>query len=311
MLRIIVLGAAAGGGFPQWNSNALACRRARSGDAAVRPRTQASIAVSADGERWLIVNASPDIKAQIETNPALHPQHGLRSTPIAAVLCTCADVDTITGLLTLRERERFALFATGATHGILRDNPIFNVLAPDCVDRRTTALGTATSLADADLRPLGLTAELFGVPGKIPLYYEQGAADPAAQAIGEGTVGVHITDGAGTGFFYIPGCARMTDDLAARLRGAPLVFFDGTVFHDDEMIRAGVGQKTGQRMGHMNIIGPAPTGTIAAFRELGVARKVFIHINNTNPVLLDDSPERAETEAAGWEIASDGMEITL
>lgn len=311
-MRIIVLGAAAGGGFPQWNSNAPACRRARAGDPAAKPRTQASIAVSADGERWLVVNASPDMKAQIEATPALHPKHGLRSTPIAAVMITSADVDTITGLLTLREREPFVLYATSKLQDVLRANPIFDALAPDVVQRKMLTLNDPVALLDANGHALGLTVELFGVPGKIPLYLEAGSADPAAQLQGEGVVGARISDGAGTEFFFIPGCASMTDDLADRMRGAKLVLFDGTVYADDEMIKKGVGQKTGQRMGHMSLTGDNPRlATIPAFAPLNVARKVLIHINNTNPVLLDDSPERAAVNAAGWEVSFDGMEIVL
>jgi pyrroloquinoline quinone biosynthesis protein B len=309
MLRIVVLGAAAGGGFPQWNSNQPGCRRVRAGDPAAKFRNQASIAVSADGERWLIVNASPDMRAQIEYNSILHPKHGLRSSPISAVMLTGADIDTITGLLTLREREPYVIYATENIHGVLDANPIFEVLARDVVQRKRLTRDEPVALKDAAGHALGLTVELFGVPGKIPLYLEQGAADPAAQLIGDGTVGVEISDGAGDSFFFIPGCARMTPELATRLTGAKLVFFDGTLYRDDEMVQAGVGQKTGQRMGHMSLSGPG--GTIESFASLGVKRKILIHINNTNPVLLDDSPEHAAVSAAGWEVSYDGMEIAL
>jgi pyrroloquinoline quinone biosynthesis protein B len=299
-MRAVVLGAAAGGGFPQWNSNAEACRRARAGDPAAPPRTQASLAVSADGEHWVLVNASPDLREQIGRSSFLHPRHGLRSTPITDVVLTGGDVDVIAGLLTLRERQPFSLWATREIHQVLDANSVFEVLARDVVARRALALGERTRL-DA-----GVEVELFAVPGKTPLYLEQDDA-PAIET-GEVTVGASLSAGGRT-LFYIPGCAAMTPDLAARLSGADLVFFDGTLWRDDEMITAGLGAKTGRRMGHMSMSGP--DGTIAAFAAIPAARKVFVHMNNSNPVLLADSAERAEAEAAGWEVGYDGMEFEL
>lgn len=299
-MHTIVLGAAAGGGFPQWNSNADACRRARAADPAAQPRTQASLAVSANGRDWLLLNASPDLRQQIEQTTALHPNTGLRSSPIAAIVLTNGDVDAIAGLLTLRERQAFAVIATPRTHAILAQNPIFDVLARDIVRREPIQLDTPYQAA-------GLTITLFPVTGKVPLYLEQpGAVPPLAET--DGTVGCKITDGNAT-LFFVPSCAAMTPALAGRLRGADAVFFDGTLWQDDEMLRAGLGPKTGQRMGHMSVSGP--NGTLAAFEGLGVKRRVLIHINNSNPVLLDDSPERAIVTAAGWDVAYDGMEIAL
>lgn len=294
-----MLGAAAGGGFPQWNSNAPACRRARAGDPAAPSRTQASLAISADGRRWTLLNAAPDLRQQIERVPALHPQAGLRSTPIESVVLTGGDVDVIAGLLTMREREAFGLYATARVHAVLDANPIFEVLSRAVVARHDLALGVATDLS-------GLTVELFAVPGKVPLYLERDDA-PAIET-NETTVGAAVSDGRST-LYYIPGCAAMTAELGERLRGADLVFFDGTLWRDDEMIVAGLGPKTGARMGHMSVSGPQ--GTMAAFRDLGVRRRVLIHINNSNPILLADSPERAAVEAAGWEVAYDGMEVAL
>lgn len=309
MIRALVLGAAAGGGFPQWNSNAPGCNRARAGDPAARPRHQASLAVSADGQSWYILNAAPDLRQQIAENACLHPRGGLRSTPIAGVLLTGGEVDTVTGLLTLRERQPLRLLATAEVHGLLDANPIFEALNRETVPRETVPLRQWFPLRDAAGGATGLSAMLFPVPGKVPLYME--AAADGTLALDEadgGTVGVAIGDGRHQ-LFYIPGCAAMTPALAAVLRGAELVLFDGTLWRDDEMIRAGLGPKTGQRMGHMSATGPA--GAIRAFEGLGVTRKIFVHINNSNPVLLDDSPERAAAQAAGWEIAHDGMELTL
>ncbi|MFQ5958339.1 MAG: pyrroloquinoline quinone biosynthesis protein PqqB [Alphaproteobacteria bacterium] len=310
MLRIVVLGAAAGGGFPQWNCNLESSRRARAGDPAARPRTQSSLAVSADGERWFLLNASPDLRQQIDATPELHPRSGKRHSPIAGVVLTNADVDHVAGLLTLRESQPLVVYATPRVQGALRSNSIFNVLNPDFVDRIDLDLGAALELRARDGAASGLVVEAFTVPGKVALWLEDPTAGEDFGTTDEDTIALELSAREGEArFFYIPGCAAMTPALAARLEGAPLVFFDGTLWRDDEMIAAGVGVKTGKRMGHVSMSGA--DGSIAVFRNLGVARKVFIHVNNTNPALLDDSPERVEVEAAGWEVAHDGMEIRL
>lgn len=296
-MQVIVLGAAAGGGFPQWNSHAEGCRRARSGDPAALARTQASVAVSRDGARWYLLNASPDLRQQINDTPALHPRRDLRHSPIAGVVLTGGDVDVIAGLLTLRERQALTIHATQRIHAVLDANPIFEVLARDVVARRIQPLEQSFELES------GLTARFFAVPGKVPLYLEHGS-EPPPIIIDDTTVGLEVAD-AHSRMVFIPGCAAMTPDLRARLEGADLVFFDGTLWQDDEMIAAGIGSKTGKRMGHMSLSGP--DGTIAAFRSITVGRKVIVHMNNSNPVLLADSVQRAEAEAAGWIIGHDGM----
>jgi len=308
-LRVRVLGAAAGGGFPQWNANNEACRRARAGDPAARPATQASLAVSADGERWILLNASPDLRQQIEATIELHPRTGLRDSPIRAVVLTNGDVDAIAGLLSLRERQALSVYATGGVLAILTANPVFEVLARDAVERHRLMLEEPTLLRERGAAPLGLVIEAFAVPGKVPLYLEAGQGRVETARLGEETVGLRLSDDAGRAFFFIPSCAAMTPELAQRLRGAELVFFDGTLWRDDEMISEGSGEKTGRRMGHISASGP--DGAIAAFARLAVRRKIFIHVNNSNPLLLADSAERAEAAAAGWEVASDGMEIVL
>jgi pyrroloquinoline quinone biosynthesis protein B len=308
MVLAVVLGSAAGGGFPQWNSNAPACRRARFGDAAAKVRSQASLAVSANNSDWFVLNASPDLRLQIEATPQLHPCDGLRSSPIAGVVVTGGDVDAIAGLLHLRERHRFDIYAPSRVLEIIAANPIFDVLAPDCVRRIELPLDERKELAGAS-GTSGLAVEAFAVPGKVPLYLEAAGRDPGLSEEGD-AVGLEVVETATEQrFFFIPGCAAMTDALRARLAGSALVFFDGTLWRDDEMIRLGAGSKTGRRMGHMSMSGD--DGAIAAFRDLGVGRRIFIHINNSNPALLDDSPERHLANAAGWEIAYDGMEVTL
>jgi pyrroloquinoline quinone biosynthesis protein B len=220
---------------------------------------------------------------------------------------TGGDVDAIAGLLTLRERQPFTIYGTARIHQVLDANPIFEVLARDVVARRCVAVGAPIMLALPDGSPSGLSIELFPVPGKVPLYLEEAAVAPRIIE-GEETVGAVISDG-NRRIVFIPGCAGMTDALARRLQDADVVLFDGTLWTDDEMLRAGLGGKTGLRMGHMSVSGP--DGTLAAFNALDVRRKILLHINNSNPILLDDSPERAAVAAAGWAVAYDGMEIQL
>lgn len=294
--RAHILGAAAGGGLPQWNCGCANCNLARSGK--IPSQTQSSIAVSADCTSWAVLNASPDIRQQLADVPALHPT-GLRALPLSSVLVTNGDIDHVAGLLTLREMQPFTLFATQGIHEVLAANPIFDALNAKVVTRETIALETPFTLAP------GLTATLFAVPGKVPLYLE--GAEVKTDMMGDQTVGVELlTDE--TRAYYIPGCALMNDDLRQRLQGADMVFFDGTLWQDDEMVRAGLGQKTGKRMGHMSMSGP--DGSIAAFVGMDIGRKIYVHMNNTNPVLRPDSAEKAEAEAAGWIIGQDGMEIT-
>jgi pyrroloquinoline quinone biosynthesis protein B len=308
MLDVVVLGSAAGGGFPQWNSHAPACRRARGGDAAAKPRTQASLAVSANRRDWFVLNASPDLRLQIEAAPVLHPCEELRSSPISGVVVTGGDVDAIAGLLHLRERHRFSVYAPARVLEVIAANPIFGVLAPDCVRQFELPLEERIELKGQSGNS-GLAVVAFAVAAKVPLYLETAGEVPVLNEDGD-AVGLEIIDTeTGRSFCFIPGCAAMTERLCRRLAGKALVFFDGTLWRDDGMIRLGVGNKTGRRMGHMSISGD--DGTIAAFRDLGVERRIFIHINNSNPVLLEDSPERRIAEAAGWEIAYDGMEVRL
>lgn len=296
-MKIVVLGAAAGGGLPQWNCGCRNCADARAGRLPVM--TQSSIAVSADGETWAVLNASPDISAQLLHTPQLHPK-SLRHTPIGAVVLTNGDIDHIAGLLTLREKTAFALYATSAGMEIMSSNSVFNVLDADLVARETVTL-------DQAFEPVpGLRVTPFAVPGKVALFLEgEGALD--LEAVGEQTVGLMLETGDRKAA-YVPGCATVPDWLLDRLAGVDFLLFDGTVWENDDMARTGTGQKTGARMGHIALNGP--DGSIARLADLET-RKMFVHINNTNPILQPDSAERAAVIAAGWEIAHDGMEISL
>lgn len=299
-MDVVVLGSAAGGGVPQWNCNHGPCRRSRTNDPACPPRTQAGIAVSSDGDRWVLIGAAPEMPQQLRATPELQPRPGeRRASPVAAVVLLGADIDAIAGLLSLRERQAFDVIATAKVHGVLEANPVFEVLARDVVRRRAVRLDEPILLAD-------LTVELFAVPGKPPLWRE--GVDGIAHGEDETTAGAIVRHGAAR-LAYVPSCAAVTPGLATRLGGVDLLFFDGTLWRDDEMSLAGAGEKTGARMGHMNLSGAE--GTLAAFESIAVGRKMLIHLNHTNPAIAEDTPERAEVGRHGWEVAFDGQRLSL
>ncbi|QPF83412.1 pyrroloquinoline quinone biosynthesis protein PqqB [Bradyrhizobium genosp. L] len=309
MLRVVVLGAAAGGGVPQWNCGCPVCRAARHEHPELQS-TQASIAFSRDGANWFLVNASPDLRQQLIATPQLHPKQGaLRHTPISGVILTNGEIDAVAGLLSMREGSPFAIYAHERVLAILRSNSIFNVLNEKNVKREAIAVDQAFEPRLPDGAPSGLEVLPFEVPGKSAWYLE-GKAHPAGRdGVGD-TLGLRIADRAsGQYFYFLAACARVDDDLKSRIKGAPLVFFDGTVWRDDELIAAGLGNKTGQSMGHIAMSGDH--GAIDSLAGLDIGRKVFLHINNSNPALLGSSAERKAAEQAGWQIPSDGTEIVL
>jgi pyrroloquinoline quinone biosynthesis protein B len=299
-VRILVLGSAAGGGFPQWNCTCPVCRLAWAGDPRVKPRSQSSLAVTADGDRWLLLNASPDIRQQILASRDLHPRGAGRHSPISAVFVTNGDVDHLAGLLTLREQQGFALIGSRATLAQVAATSLFGVLNRDLVHTRAAALDEPIETG------LGLQVTPFAVPGKVPLYLED--ADLVVGAETDSTVGLEVSDGTRR-FYYVPGCAEINERVEKRLRGAEVLFFDGTTFTDDEMVALGLSAKTAWRMGHVAMSGEK--GSVDRLAGSGIARKIYVHINNTNPVLVEDSEERAMVERAGWEVAYDGMEVVL
>jgi pyrroloquinoline quinone biosynthesis protein B len=309
MFRIVVLGAAAGGGVPQWNCGCAVCRAARTERPELQ-RSQASIAISADDEHWFLINASPDLRQQLIATPQLHPKSGsLRHSPIAGVILTNSEVDAVAGLLSMREGWPFAIYAHPRALAILKANSIFNVLSEANVKRQAIAIDEVFEPALPDGSPSGIEILPFAVPGKGAWYLE-GKAHPAGDDGAGDTLGLRIADKTtGKHFYFLAACARVTPELKQRLAGASLVFFDGTVWRDDELIAAGLGAKTGQAMGHIAMSGE--NGAITALSGLGIDRKVFLHINNSNPVLLHDSAERKAAEHAGWQIPADGMELTL
>jgi pyrroloquinoline quinone biosynthesis protein B len=309
MLRVVVLGAAAGGGVPQWNCGCPVCLMARSENSGLQS-TQASIAFSADNEHWYLVNASPDLRQQLIATPQLHPKKGqLRHSPIAGVILTNGEIDAVAGLLSMREGSPFSIYAHQRVLAILQSNSIFNVLGEKNVKRVRIEVEGPFQPALPDGSPSGLEVLPFEVPGKGAWYLE-GKAHPAGGDGAGDTLGLRIEDKAsGKYFYFIAACARITDDLKSRLAGAPLVFFDGTVWRDDELIAAGLGQKTGQSMGHISMSGDV--GAIESLAGLDIGQKMFLHINNSNPALLKGSDERKRLEQAGWQIPADGTEIAL
>jgi len=309
MLRVVVLGAAAGGGVPQWNCGCPVCRMARTEHPELQS-TQASIAISANGDSWFLINASPDLRQQLIATPQLHPAAGkLRHSPIAGVILTNGEIDAVAGLLSMREGWPFTIYAHARVLSILKTNSIFNVLSEKNVLRQPIEVDEVFEPVLPDGSPSGIEVLPFAVAGKGAWYLE-GKAHPAGDAGDGDTLGLRITDKAsGRHFYFLAACAKVTDELRSRLDGASAIFFDGTVWRDDELIAAGLGNKTGQGMGHIAMSGD--NGAIERLAGLDIDRKMFLHINNSNPALLPGSPERKAIEAAGWQIPTDGTEIVL
>jgi pyrroloquinoline quinone biosynthesis protein B len=294
-----VLGAAAGGGFPQWNCGCPQCRAVRNGSRPCRSRTQSSVAVSADYRRWFLLNASPDIRAQIESFPALHP-HGIRDSPVQAVLLTDAELDHTLGLLLLREAGDLEVHATATVHETLcRGTSLLQTLgAYTNVEWRQVSTGVEVSLAD------GLSYRAFDVPTNKRARFESREGEEGI------VVGYRITDGhTGRALVYLPGAQELTASVRAYLEECTCLLFDGTCWQDDELIRLGIAGKTSREMGHLPIGGA--DGSLEQLAPLPIERKIYIHINNTNPILLEDAPERRIVEEHGLEVAADGLELEI
>ncbi|MFF7209829.1 pyrroloquinoline quinone biosynthesis protein PqqB [Streptomyces sp. NPDC008238] len=295
-MLVRVLGSAAGGGSPQWNCGCAVCAAVRSG--AGPARTQSSVAVSVDRRRWFLLNASPDLRAQFEAFPALHPR-GDRTTPLEAVLLTDAELDHTLGLLLLREARALRVYATPAAHKTLCDGSgILSTLRHYCtVEWRAVVPGTDLALAD------GLTCRAFDVPTAKRARF---AADQDHGRV----VGYRLTDEDGGGtLVYLPAVQSLTPALRTELEDCGCLLFDGTCWRDDELVRLGLTGRTAREMGHLPIDGP--DGGLAQLPSLRAGRTVLVHVNNTNPVLLEDAPERRALRENGVEVATDGLEIQV
>jgi pyrroloquinoline quinone biosynthesis protein B len=306
-MHIKVLGAAAGGGFPQWNCGCPNCREVRAGALDLKPLTQECVAVSADGERWFLLNASPEIRSQIESYAPLHPR-GPRHSPIAAILLTNGDLDHCLGLLSLRESHPLVIYATDdVRRGFTEGNVLYRTLRrfPGQITWRTLELDREFELSGLDGKPSGLAVKAVAAPGKPPIHLEGSAASGPGQNVG---LLIHER-GSGKRLAYFSAAAGITAPMRAAFDSADCIFFDGTFWAGDELIALGLGTKRAEDMAHLPVGGAG--GSLEALAGIRAPRRIYIHINNTNPLLRPSSPERAQAEAGKWEIAYDGMEVRL
>jgi pyrroloquinoline quinone biosynthesis protein B len=306
-MRVRVLGAAAGGGFPQWNCGCANCRGVREGTIKATPRTQDSLAVSADGDRWFVLNASPEIRAQIESFPPLHPRRP-RHSPIEAIVLANGDLDHCLGIFSLREAHPIVLYATERVRqGIVDSNVFYRTLQrfPEQVTWRVLKIGREEELAGGDGRPSGLTVEPVAAPGKLPVHLDGlQSPDPSDN------VGLRIRAPAtGRTLAYFSAVGKLSPGVLQALAGADCLFFDGTFWSGDELSGPGLMAKTAEDLAHLPVGGA--DGSLQGLARLAVPRRIYIHINNTNPMLREDSAERRAVEAAGWDVAADGLEVSV
>src|SRR5580704_17631650 len=309
-MRIEILGSAAGVGFPQWNCNCENCRCIRTGTFRGKSRTQTQVAVSDDGRTWFLLNASPDLRMQIERTPALQPSRAVRDSPITGVLITSADIDQIAGLLSLRELQPFRIYSTASLRHILReDNSVFGMLnrVPDQVCWTDVKMKVNFPLLTMDGSESGICCEVFSLEKKYPTYVSQERA--ATLNPEEASLAAMLTASSGRRIAYMPAVPAITEPLLRLLETADLVLFDGTFWSDDELIRLQGSGATARDMGHVPVSGN--DGSLRALAGLQRPRKLFVHVNNTNPMLDESGAAYREVRAAGWEIAEDGWQLNL
>lgn len=311
-MRIHVLGSGAGGGVPQWNCGCQNCREARAGGGDVHPRTQSSLCVSVDGHHWVLLNASPDVRLQLMDFPPVHPPEGvLRGSGVSAIVLTNADIDHTAGLLTLREGGAPPIYSTRRVHRALTEGlsilPVLSAYGP--VQWRELPLEQPVIIRDRAGASTGVSITAFPVLSKPAPYMIPLLADEPHDDRSGDTVGLLITaQGHGTAA-YVPGVRDLDEPLARHLSHADVILIDGTFYTDDEMLALGISSKTARMMGHAPLSGP--DGIVAFLSRFPRARKILVHINNTNPVLVEGSEARQEIERAGVEVSHDGLEIVL
>jgi pyrroloquinoline quinone biosynthesis protein B len=309
-MLVRVLGAAAGGGFPQWNCSCRNCRKLREGTFAGHPRSQTQLAVSADGLAWFLINASPDLRFQIEAFPPLHPRsNSPRDSPIHGVVLTSAEVDASLGLLLLRESQPLIVYATeGVKRVLVEDNSFFGVLRrqADQARWRPVTPGEPFGLETIEGLPTGIHCMPVATDATYPGYVtpERSSSLPEAQA----SIGLFF-EHQGNKLAFLPGSPTVDDEWIKQIETCDAILFDGTFWSDDELIRIQGTGRTARQMGHMPVGGP--DGSLERFSGLEGPRKIFIHINNTNPMLDESSDEHRQVTAAGWELARDGMELEI
>ena len=305
-MRVRLLGTAAGGGFPQWNCNCSGCQTARNHPEKALPRTQSCVTVSADGEHWFLLNAPPDIRIQIESFPPLLPGGSTRrGTGVEAVLVTNADLDHSLGLFILREGEPLRVYTSPAVSQALTEGlGVSKVLDHYCKMEWKDPPASLTPLPLKDGKPSGLLYSAFPVPGKWPRYMAP-RPSPENSALGFR----FVDEKSGGKLVFIPDIAALDTTVLQQIWDCDLLLLDGTFWTEREMIEQGVGCLTASQMAHWTVGGPG--GSLAKIRNLPTRRKVYVHINNTNPMLLEDSPERMEVRQAGVEVGKDGMEFSL
>ncbi|MGC2108655.1 MAG: pyrroloquinoline quinone biosynthesis protein PqqB [Candidatus Korobacteraceae bacterium] len=309
-MRIEVLGSAAGGGFPQWNCNCRNCHSLRAGTLRGKSRTQTQVAVSDDGRSWFLLNASPDLRLQLERTSALQPRHGVRDSPISGVLLTSADIDQVAGLLSLRELQPFRVYCTHSLRRILReDNSAFGMLNRIAQQVCWTDIksGGSFPLLTAAGEESGLCCEVFSLADRYPMYVSPQRV--AALNGEEALLGAMVTASSGGRLAYLPAVPAIDDRLLQLLESADLLLFDGTFWSDDELIRVQGSGATAREMGHVPVSGT--DGSLRRLSGLRRPRKVFVHVNNTNPMLDESGPEYREVRAAEWEVAEDGWQLNL
>jgi pyrroloquinoline quinone biosynthesis protein B len=302
-----VLGSAAGGGFPQWNCNCPNCRCVRDGSLPCRPRTQSSIAISADHRHWFLFNVSPDICSQINAFPPLCPQHHIRSTPIQGILLSDAEVDHTLGLLSLREAGSLRIYATQWVYTALTEwNPLLRTLSTYCtVEWIAVHLQEAMLLSNSDGSDSGLCCQAF-----TTLSTKKVAFATESRVHPEATVGYRITDRhTARTLVYLPAVQELNAAVLSQLQDCVCLLIDGTCWSDDELAYLGISSKTARSMGHLPVAGEG--GSLEQLITLGIDRTIYIHLNNTNPLVIENSPERQAVEAHGIEVACDGLEMEI
>ena len=308
-MRIKVLGSAAGGGFPQWNCACANCRGLRQGTLRGKARSQAQLVVSADGKTWFLLNASPDLRSQIEATAELQPTADTRHSPIAGIVLSSGDLDNVLGLLLLREFQPLRIYSTAALHQIVsQDNSFFRLLerVPDQVTWTELRPGSVFELKSGERSGAGICCRAVALPGSYPAYVKDSERRRLA---GDEAVLALAVESGGAKMLFAPALPGITDELQAAMADCDLLFVDGTFWSDDELRKIRGGGPTAREMGHLPVGGAG--GSLERLASLKSPRKIYIHINNTNPMLNEESPQHQQARDAGWEIAEDGREFEL